>query len=66
MKQRVIELIGGPLAGIAHELSGVRMPSKVGLPNPNDEKAELHWYMVKDGKGYFQRTEQLDEEDYRE
>lgn len=58
---RQIELIGGPMDGIVHELQGGIMPSGIGLPCPKDTrepgKCDLHWYTIKDGKGYFDRTE---------
>jgi hypothetical protein len=61
-KQRVIPLVGGPLDGIAHELEkGWPVPNKMGLLHPDDENpTELHWYVVRDGKGYYKRTERVE------
>jgi len=44
----VLELIGGPLDGVIHELPMIRgletcpMPAQFALPN--EEKTERHWY----------------------
>jgi len=63
---RQILFVGGPLDGIVHELYGGLMPSRIGLPYPEDTsgpgKCKLHWYTIKDGKGYFDRTEDAKEE----
>lgn len=65
VKQRIIILVGGPMGGMAHELqSGWPVPDKAGLVHPDDEaevgKQDLHWYVIREGKGYFERTEARD------
>lgn len=56
--QRQFELVAGPMAGMAHELYGNIMPEEIGLFHPDDEREEkIHWYVLRDGKGYYSRTE---------
>lgn len=44
----VVELVGGPLDGVIHELHGTIVPESFGLLNT--ERTELHWYMVESNK----------------
>ena len=55
---RAIELVGGPLEGVIHELQGFVMPEQIALPK-DGEPGELHWYCVDGDKGYFVRSEPL-------
>ncbi len=48
--------------GIAHELYRLMaIPDGIGIPHPDDMrepgKQDLHWYIIKDGKGYFEKTD---------
>ena len=51
-----IELQDGPLKGVIHELHGRLVPAGIGLPQDLATGQVLHWYEVRDGKGYFTHT----------
>ena len=53
MSPTAVELVGGPLDGVFHELQfGWPLPAKMGLPN--EDKTILHWYTLgNDDRMYF-------------
>ena len=58
MNPRQIPLMDGPLKGQCHERYGAILPEEMGLKDPDNEvPGVLHWYALRDGKGYFVRTE---------
>lgn len=54
MNPRQIPLVDGPLKGQVHERYGAILPAEIGLKDPD---GVLHWYALRNGKGYFVRTE---------
>jgi len=55
---RQILLVDGPLKGQIHELHGAILPEEMGLIDPDKyDPDEIHWYALRDGKGYFLRTD---------
>ena len=52
----VIELLGGPLNGVIHEVWGNLQPSRIALP----DEGELHWYdVLADGTAIYDRSEAM-------